>query len=90
MTKYFIKNKALPHAIQKLHRLERLLTKARIDDAIEGFTSTLQKSLIKRIALQKELIDKLQCKYDELEAERLAKKDATNWQRKLDMLKTTC
>lgn len=90
MTKYFIKNRALPHAIQKLHRLERLLTISRIEDEIAGFISSLQKSLIKRIALQKDIIDKLQCKYDELEAERLAKKDASQWQRKLDKLNNTC
>lgn len=77
-TKYFIKNKTIPQAIHKLQRLERLLTSTRIDDEIEGKTSTLQKSLIKRISMQKQFIDDWQRKHDEIVEFDKKRKEANN------------
>lgn len=65
-TKYFIKNKTIPQAIHKLQRLERLLTKVIFEDENDGIKSMLQKSLLKRIAMQKEEIDKWQKEYERL------------------------
>lgn len=77
-TKYFIKNTIIPHAIQKLHKLERLLTATRFEDEIEGKISTLQKSLNKRISMQKQYLDDWQRKYDEMVEFDKKRKEANN------------
>jgi len=66
MTKYFLKNKAIPKAKKQLSRLERMLMNAIVDAGKEIKHNPLQRVLKRKLKQQIQYLQQLECKYNEL------------------------
>lgn len=66
MTKYFLKNKAIPKAKRQLNKLERMLFNAIVEAGKEIKHNPLQKVLKRKLKAQMDYLHQLECKYNEL------------------------